>query len=48
MVRFASAIGRWVILITFGAIFGNRVMAYVSLLIERVYFLLGDWLGLLG
>jgi hypothetical protein len=46
--RFASAIGRWVILITFGAIFGNRVMAYVSLLIERVYFLLGDWLGLLG
>jgi hypothetical protein len=47
-VRLASVVGKWVILITFGAIFGNRVMAYVSLLIERVYFLLGDWLGLLG
>jgi hypothetical protein len=48
LVRFTSTVGRWVILITFGAIFGNRIMAYVSLLIERVYFLLGDWLGLLG
>jgi hypothetical protein len=47
-VRLASVVGKWVILITFGAIFGNRVMAYVSLLIERAYFLLGDWLGLLG
>jgi hypothetical protein len=46
--RFGSIIGRWVLLITLGAIYGNRVMAYVSLLIERVYFLLGDWLGLVG
>jgi hypothetical protein len=45
-VRVSSTVGRWVLLITFGAIFGNRVMAYVSLLIERIYFLLGDWLGL--
>ncbi len=48
LVRMGSVVGRWVILITFGAIFGNRVMAYASLLIERVYFLLGDWLGLVG
>jgi hypothetical protein len=46
--RFGSTIGRWVLLITLGAIYGNRVMAYVSLLIERVYFLLGDWLGVVG
>jgi len=46
--RWGSSLGRWVILITLGAIFGNRVMAYLSLLIERLYFLLGDWLGLLG
>ena len=48
LLRFGSTVGRWVLLITFGAIFGNRVMAYVSLLIERVHFLLGDWLGLVG
>lgn len=47
-VRVSSTVGRWVLLITLGAIFGNRVMAYVSLLIERIYFLLGDWLGLVG
>jgi len=46
--KWGSSLGRWVILITLGAIFGNRVMAYLSLLIERLYFLLGDWLGLLG
>lgn len=48
VVRISSTVGRWVLLITLGAIFGNRVMAYVSLLIERIYFLLGDWLGLVG
>jgi len=47
-IRAWAAVGKWVMLITFGAIFGNRIMAYVSLLIERVYFLLGDWLGLIG
>jgi hypothetical protein len=47
-VRFWGVIGKWVILITFGAIFGNRIMSYVSLLIGRMQFLLGDWLGLIG
>lgn len=46
--NWASLAGRWVILISLGAIFGNRIMAYLSLLIERIHFLLGDWLGLLG
>lgn len=48
LVRFWATVGKWVMLITFGALFGNRIMAYVSLLIERVHFLLGDWLGLIG
>lgn len=48
LIRFCATIGKWVMVITFGAIFGNRVMAYVSLLIERLHFLLGDWLGLVG
>ena len=47
-VRFWGVIGKWVILITFGAIFGNRIMSYVSLLIGRIQFLLSDWLGLIG
>lgn len=48
LIRFSAVIGKWVMLITFGAIFGNRIMSYVSLLIERVHFLLSDWLGLIG
>jgi len=48
LIRFWAVIGKWVILITFGAVFGNRIMSYVSVLIERVHFLLGDWLGLIG
>lgn len=38
--------GRWLLMIAFGAIFGNTVMARVSLLIERVSFLLFQWLHL--
>ncbi len=48
LIRFWAVVGKWVILITFGALFGNRIMSYVSLLIGRVQFLLGDWLGLIG
>lgn len=48
LLRFCATIGKWVMVITFGALFGSRVMAYVSLLIERTNFLLGDWLGLVG
>jgi len=43
-----SKIGTWFLMITFGAGFGNTVMARLSLLIGRVEFLLYDWLGLPG
>jgi hypothetical protein len=40
-----SVLGRWFLMIAFGAMFGNTVMARISLFIGRVYFLLNDWLG---
>ncbi len=39
-VRLWARLGRWMILITFGAIFANTAMARISLLIGRVQFLL--------
>ncbi len=39
-----SYIGRWFILIAFGAIFADTAVSRISLLINRVYFLLHDWL----
>jgi len=43
----ASRVGIWILMITFGASFGYTVMARISLLTGRVQYLLGDWLGLL-
>jgi hypothetical protein len=45
---FGSKVGIWLIMIGFGATFGFTVMGRISLLIGRVQFLLGDWLGLLN
>lgn len=45
--RLGSTIGKWFIMITLGALFANAVMARVSLLVGRLQFLLGDWLGIL-
>ena len=42
-----SKIGIWFLMISFGASFGYTVMSRMSLLIGRVYFLLGNWLRLL-
>lgn len=39
-----SYVGRWFILIAFGAIFASTAISRVSILIDRVYFLLRDWL----
>lgn len=39
--------GKWIIMITFGALFASMIMSRVSLLLSRVQFLLGDWLGLI-
>jgi len=44
VLRHAAAAGRWLMMIAFGAMFGSTVMARLSLLIERVQFLLDDWL----
>ena len=45
LIRVWARFGRWFIMITFGAIFANMVMARISLLIGRVQFLL-DVFGL--
>ena len=42
-----SRIGIIFIMIGFGAAFGYTVMARISLLIGRLQFLLGDWLGII-
>jgi len=42
--RIPSSMGRWFLMFAFGAMFGSTVMARMSLLIGRMYFLLHDWL----
>ncbi len=42
-----SQIGRWTMMIAFGSAFSNTVMGRFSLLIGRLQYLLGDWLGIL-
>jgi hypothetical protein len=40
-----AKVGIWFIMVSFGASFGYTVMARISLLIGRVYFLANEWLG---
>ena len=42
-----ARVGIWVIMVTFGASFGYTVMSRMSLLIGRMDFIFGDWLGLI-
>ncbi len=42
----ASKVGIFFLMISFGAAFGYTVMARISLLIGRTYFLLHDWLNI--
>lgn len=42
-----SKVGRWVLMATFGASFGNSVLARVSLFLGRMQFLLGEWLHII-
>jgi len=44
---YISKIGRYTMMVAFGAAFGNTVMARVSLFLGRMQFLLEEWLGLL-
>lgn len=39
-----SYIGRWFVLIAFGAIFAGTAVSRVSILVSRIYYLLHDWL----
>lgn len=41
-----ARLGRWLLMVAFGAAFGSTVMARFSLLIDRLHFLLVDWLHL--
>lgn len=41
------AVGKWAMIVAFGAIFAATVTARLSLLVGRAQFILGDWLGLL-
>lgn len=46
-VGYASRLGIWFLMVSFGASFGYTIMARLSLLIGRITFLLGDWLHLM-
>ncbi|HHY45659.1 MAG TPA: hypothetical protein GX512_08125 [Firmicutes bacterium] len=43
----AAKVGRYVMMASFGAAYGNTVMMRMSLLIPRIRLVFGDWLGLL-
>lgn len=45
--KFIPTFGRLVLMVSFGATFGTTVMGRVSLLINRVQFLMGGWLGII-
>lgn len=45
LMRWSAAIGRWTIMLALGAAFGTAVQGRMSLLIGRIQFLLGTWLG---
>lgn len=42
--RSTTTMGRWLLMIGFGAIFGSTVMMRFSLLIDRMYFVFIEWL----
>lgn len=44
VVRRAAGAGRWMLMISFGAIFGSTVMARMALLIDRTHFIITRWI----
>lgn len=42
----AAAVGRWLLIVGIGAWLGYLVLSRLILLLDRIGFLLGDWLGL--
>jgi hypothetical protein len=47
IIKPTASLGVIFIMLGFGASFGYTVMARISLLIGRLQFLLGDWLGII-
>jgi hypothetical protein len=45
-VRHTARLGRWLLMVSFGAFFGNTVMTRMAVFLERLQFLLRDWLHL--
>ena len=43
----ASRVGIWILMVSFGASFGFTVMGRIALLVGRMEFIFGDWLGLM-
>lgn len=46
--RITFGLGRGFIMVTLGALFANLAISRLSLFLERLQFLLGDWLGMLS
>jgi hypothetical protein len=46
LLKVSANTGRWIMMITFGASFGNTITTRISTAIGRLQFLLGDWLKL--
>ncbi len=47
LLKGSSEFGKWIIMITFGAAFGNAIMGRISLLIGRIQFIFGEWIHLI-
>ena len=43
-----SLCGRWLMMVSFGAFFGSTIMARMALLVERLQFLINEWLPALS
>jgi len=47
VLKAGSEIGKWVIMVTFGAAFGNGIMGRISLLIDRILLVFQKWIPLI-
>ncbi len=47
LARVWGRFGKWMIMIAFGAVMASTIMSRFSLLLGRLQFLFGDWLGLI-
>lgn len=47
VLKHVSTFGRCVMMVSFGAAFGSTVMGRMALLIDRLYFLYANWLGII-